>query len=165
MYCSHQYLSIGPWNVLVSSIPIDWRNVLVSSIPIDWKCIVLVNTYRLTKMYCSHQYLSIDPVLFSSIPIDWPNILVSSIPIDWSKKTFTTPTLWSRQYLSIDPKKSLPRFLINTYRLTQKKAARIKILTEMYCSHQIPIDWPKKSLPRSIPIDWSKKKFAADKKF
>jgi len=83
---------------------------------------------------------------------------------------------FSYQYLSIDPKKSLPSIPIDW---PKKKFATNTLtpitLKSVYRRSSIPIDWPKKSLPRlaipidwpkkslprpSIPIDWSKKKFA-----
>jgi len=61
---------------------------------------------------------------------------------------------WSRQYLSIDNKTSLPRPLIRPQSDqtcgVHNFHARYKILTDMYCSRQYPSIDLKNSLPRPL---------------
>jgi len=108
MYWSRQYLSIGPknWNVLVSTIPIDWSTEMYWS----WqylsigqkKGIGLDNTYRLVQKIATP---TLTPITLKSV--------VSSIPIDWSKKICPVNT-----YRLIQKKICQ---LVNTYRLIKKK--------------------------------------------
>jgi len=87
------------WNVLFTSIPIDWPK----------KKFATVNTYRLIQKKVCHATLT--PKTLKS---NW----IYLIPIDWPKKKFATPTLtptnhktlWRPQFQAHKPPTNLKKW-------------------------------------------------------